>query len=246
MMNTKYVFEMAESHRPSIIKNIIKNSSRINVVDLLRGRENIGIELGVAAGGFSKKCLESGKFKKLFGVDSYCDIHEFEYKKALAHIGILADYQLIKMTFDDAIDLFPDHIFDFIYVDGFAHTGERGGRLLYNWYRKLKVGGIFAGDDYHSDWPLVTWAVNEFALNAGVSEILLTEAAIDIDAYSRYPSWIIQKSDEININIGPSRILTDVADAEEKRIHRARNGSVARAKSIIKESVFFRAIRSRF
>ena len=43
------------------------------------------------------------------------------------------------MTFDDAIDLFEDQFFDFIYIDGFAHTGEEGGETLIKWYRKLKV-----------------------------------------------------------------------------------------------------------
>lgn len=43
----------------------------------------------------------------------------------------------------------------FIYVDGYAHTGEDRGKTLFDWYPKLKIGGLMAGDDYHDDWPLV-------------------------------------------------------------------------------------------
>jgi hypothetical protein len=34
------------------------------------------------------------------------------------------------MSFDDALDIFDDEFFDFIYIDGFAHTGEEGGNQL--------------------------------------------------------------------------------------------------------------------
>ena len=83
---------------------------------------------------------------------------------ALKYIGIEnTTYSLLRMDFDDALLLFEDNYFDFIYVDGFAHTGEEGGKTLIDWIKKLKVGGYLAGDDYHNDWPLVVWAVNDLA-----------------------------------------------------------------------------------
>ncbi len=134
----------------------------------------MGIELGVARGIFSRRMVESGKFTLFFGVDEYGgDVHNTtEYKDALRHIGINRHYHLLRMRFDEAIDLFKDNFFDFIYVDGFAHTGEEGGQTLYSWYKKLKVGGIIAGDDYSNDWPLVVWTVNEFAKNIGVEKFI--------------------------------------------------------------------------
>jgi len=45
---------------------------------------------------------------------------------------------------------------------------RREVKTIVEWYKKLKLGGILAGDDYHDDWPLVNWAVNDFASKLGV------------------------------------------------------------------------------
>ena len=33
---------------------------------------------------------------------------------------------------------------------------------MFDWYKKLKIGGIIGGDDFHSDWPLVKLTVKDF------------------------------------------------------------------------------------
>ena len=133
-----------------------------------------------------RRMLRSGKFARYFGVDRYSDLHDTqEYKAALKRIGLSAPCHVLRMTFAEALDLFEDEYFDFIYIDGFAHTGEEGGRTLYGWYRTLKVGGVMAGDDYHPDWPLVMWAVNDFAARTG-EPLFCTELTERI-AYCNYP-----------------------------------------------------------
>ena len=63
--------------------------------------------------------VDSGKFSNFYGVDMYADTHDTEeYKSALLTVGLLKKYKLFRMTFDDAIDLFEDASFDFIYIDG--------------------------------------------------------------------------------------------------------------------------------
>jgi hypothetical protein len=55
---------------------------RDDILKLLDVDNAIGIELGVAEGGYSKRMVESKKFKKFFGVDRYSDMHDTEeYKK---------------------------------------------------------------------------------------------------------------------------------------------------------------------
>lgn len=62
---------------------------RFGLHTLLTGSENIGIELGVAAGGFSSAMVNSGAFKLFFGVDIYGDNHDVnEYKTALREVGL--------------------------------------------------------------------------------------------------------------------------------------------------------------
>ncbi|MDR9434841.1 hypothetical protein, partial [Pontimonas sp.] len=58
-------------HRPTV--ELVEGVGREGVLNALGGKKNTGIELGVAAGSFSAKMTGSGKFDKVFGVDTYDD-----------------------------------------------------------------------------------------------------------------------------------------------------------------------------
>jgi len=184
--------KIVASKTPDVPVRIEADFYRHHVINSLKGSDNVGIELGVAGGIFSKRMVESGKFKMFYGVDIYSDHHDTsEYLRALQHVGIEANYKLLRMSFDDALGLFDDDYFDFIYFDGYAHTGEEGGKSFVDWYRKVKIGGVVAGDDYDDEWPLVKWAVNTFvkALDADLSVTGLTETT----NLSHFPSWFFTK-----------------------------------------------------
>lgn len=172
---------------------VLKDFSRFDIVNFLNGNQNLGVELGVAEGIFSSAMIESGKFKQYIGIDMYADgIHNTDqYKRALHKYGLNDLHKLLRMRFEDAIDLFPDESLDFIYVDGYAHNGEEGGKTIFDWHKKLKVGGIMSGDDYHTDWPLVKEAVDNY-LKATNSELMITQITSNKD-YCRYPTWGIIK-----------------------------------------------------
>ena len=220
-MNLRRIKKIAEKNTPKITVKVIPGTYREDVISSLHGNQNIGIELGVAQGVFSKKMMNSRKFSHFYGIDMYADtIHNTnEYKLALRHIGLDSNYKLLRMTFDDALDLFEDNYFDFIYIDGFAHTGEDGGETLRKWYKKLKIGGVFAGDDYHSDWPLVIWAVNDFSKQIN-SSLSITDMPGESD-YCHYPSWFIKKEYECK-NFIDSSALKKAALKEKNRVERRR------------------------
>lgn len=181
----------------AIQPKVIENSTRFTVVDLLEGNRNIGIELGVAQGEYSAAMMKSGKFASFYGVDVYGDHHDtHEYIATLKRIGITENYKLIRALFSDAIELFDDDYFDFVYVDGYAHTGEEGGETIFEWSRKLKVGGIMAGDDYHEDWPLVIRSVHEFCRQTGF-ELLVTDRVDPGSQWSKYPTWVVRKTHDV-------------------------------------------------
>lgn len=166
--------------------------------DILRllpeGAGRVGLELGVAGGEFSRRMVQSGRFEQFFGVDMYADTHDVaQYKTALRRVGLTAPYKLLRMTFAQAYDLFDDESIDFIYIDGYAHSGQEGGETIWHWARKVKIGGLIAGDDYHSDWPLVMEAVNRFADETGFELCVttLTEPGVD---YAEHPTWAMLKS----------------------------------------------------
>lgn len=173
------------------------------IIDILQQRKElplflerdqlIGIELGVAAGWYSRRLHETGLFDQLYGVDMYGDRHDtVEYIKALKNVGLGQRYWLLRMTFDEALDAFPDEFFDYVYIDGYAHTGENRGKTIFDWYPKVKVGGMIAGHDYHPKWPMVQLSVNTFAdmLDQPIMRSALSKPA---DAQDKFPSWALIK-----------------------------------------------------
>ena len=175
--------------------NKLQGCSRYDIVKhFLSGNNCVGIELGVAAGDFSSSMVDSGLFKEVWGVDMYADTHDTEqYKQALKKVGIKNNYKLLRMTFDDALDLFPDEYFDFVYLDGYAGNGLEGGKTLRAWASKVKIGGVIAGDDYHTDCPLLMAIVDEF-VSQNSFELNLTDGAFDFSPYGHYPSWAVIKT----------------------------------------------------
>ncbi len=162
---------------------------RHDILQLLEGSDLVGIELGVAAGEFSARMVGSGRFKEFFGVDMYADSHDTQqYKTALRRVGVHENYKLLRMSFDEAYDLFDDESLDFIYIDGYAHSGQEGGDTIWKWARKVKVGGLIAGDDYHTDWPLVKEAVDRFLEYTGFDGAVTTLVEPDIN-YAAHPTW---------------------------------------------------------
>lgn len=207
--------DIAESQMPAVEVKVVAGTDRFDVINGLPPEKNLGIELGVAAGSFSARMMQSRRFKRFYGVDIYGDTHDIaEYKKALRLVGLQRNFHLLRMTFDQALDLFPDNHFDFIYCDGYAHTGEEGGRTLLDWYAKLKPGGVMAGDDYDlAHWPLVVWAVHHLVAQLNVP-LQVTDFVTDAP-YNRYRSWFFTKPQGPMPELQPCQPLMDLGDIEK-------------------------------
>jgi len=159
--------------------------------------DGVGIELGVADGSFSRIILEKSRLTHLYSIDMWAGDrgHDLDqYKVAIKQLMPFRDRStIIKARFDEVLDLFPEEYFDFVYVDGYAHTGEDNGQTFIDWYPKLKPGGLMAGDDYSSEWPLVIGAVDRFVaankllLNVTGSRMFREHQRGD------YPSWFVIK-----------------------------------------------------
>jgi len=92
--------------------------------------------------------------------------------------------KLIRKKSVEAATEFPAHFFDSIFVDG-DHTYEGVVADLHAWWGKLRVGGIYCGDDY--TLTAVQRAVQEFAKE--VAHELHLVAKPD----TQYPIWVITK-----------------------------------------------------
>jgi SAM-dependent methyltransferase len=65
----------------------------------------------------------------------------------------------VRLPSVEAAACYPDASLDLVLIDG-SHVYEDVAADLHAWARKIKPGGIFAGDDY--GWPGVKRACDEF------------------------------------------------------------------------------------
>jgi hypothetical protein len=181
---------------PVQLEQLIMTFKRRDDVATLLKPGGMGVELGVAEGGFSERILKRSKLAHLYSIDMWAgdrghDVHQ--YKKAVGRLDpFKMRNSILRMRFDEALDLFPNGSCDFIYVDGYAHTGEEEGRTFRDWFPKLKSGGIFAGDDYSPEWPLVVKEVDKFVAENNLKMFVIDCQEKD-DWASQYPTWFAFK-----------------------------------------------------
>lgn len=179
---------------PYLHRQIGRLSRRDEIVELLPIGA-VGIELGVAEGWNAQRMLGRPNLSFLYGVDMFAGDrgHDIdEYRRAITRLTpFRTRFTLLRMRFDEALSLFDEESLDFIYVDGYAHTGEEQGQTFHDWWPKLKRGGIFAGDDYDPAWPLVVHHVDRFVRLHSLE--LHTVPGGGGDWASNYPSWLAFK-----------------------------------------------------
>jgi hypothetical protein len=144
--------EMGSVKNKNTLSNLIKKLDP-NVV---------GAEIGVWKGENILKLLsECSNIDKIFGIDPYepygnwnrfVDMSSLEMAKnyALENISNLDNAELIIKTSLDASKDFADDSLDFVFIDG-NHSFESAYMDIITWYPKLKVGGLFSGDDFNID-----------------------------------------------------------------------------------------------
>ena len=166
-------------------------------IALLSAPNCIGLEVGVDTGQLSERFLQLEHFSSFHSVDKWDD-HAHSERQYWAASEKLMQYdrsRVWRMTAQRFSTLIPDNMFGFIYIDCYAHTGQDGGEVLELLWPKLRVGGIFAGDDYDKRaWRKTYDAVNKFCgehdRDVNVSDGFCKGATIRQDGH---PSWWIMK-----------------------------------------------------
>jgi len=123
--------------------------------------KGIGAEIGVQEGVFSKHLLDNWEGGKIYLIDGwrhmngYEDIANGDHNVQLNNIAktLMAIYNhsskatLIRELSLDAVKLFNDDFFDWVFLDA-DHKYEAVKDDLDAWYPKIKKGGVFCGHDY--------------------------------------------------------------------------------------------------
>lgn len=171
--------------------DVLENRNEIPFMLDKKGLTGEGAELGVWKGYFSKQILSNSTCSRLYSIDAWNDearghdLSEYEHT-----MDLLAPYKdrsvVLRSTFKDALARFEDESLDFVYIDGYAHTGQDQGETIYDWYSKVKVGGFFGGHDYSQEhFPLTYKYVNQFVADKNLELVVIDELP--------YPSWYVFK-----------------------------------------------------
>jgi len=122
----------------------------------------VGAEIGVLTGDFTEKFCRAGL--KMYAIDPWMGFsgqgrHQNEqsvqdgyYEQAKKVLIPFKNCTIIRKTSMEALADFKNESLDFCYIDGdhdFRHTAED----IYEWTKKVKLGGVVSGHDYFNTAP---------------------------------------------------------------------------------------------
>lgn len=163
----------------------------------------VGAEVGVYRGEFTEKFCRAGL--KMYAIDPWTgyigagrserlqNMQDYNYECARKTLAPFKDCKLVRKTSMDALNDFKPGSLDFVYIDG-DHRFKFIAEDIYEWYGKVKKGGIISGDDYFCTSPVannvlchVKPVVDAFALTFGIPNFYV------IGQKDKKPGWIMIK-----------------------------------------------------
>lgn len=180
------------------IKNISRDDLPQFFIDL---GFKVGAEIGVYKGEFSQKLAKAGL--SLYAIDPWKVYDDFPHPRGQKRLDflhehtkrVLAPYPtctVIRKTSMNALKDFKDESLDFVYIDG-NHDFKYIAEDLYEWTKKVKVGGIVSGHDYtfieSSTGKLNKTVAN--VLDAYIEAFKIPN--LQILAKDQFPSWLFFK-----------------------------------------------------
>lgn len=134
----------------------IPNTNRVDLAMLFNELGcQVGAEIGVLRGDYSRVICENNPEAKLYCVDEWKAYrnhpHQEELDAAFAEtVEKLEGFDVtyLRMTSMEAIEKIPNDSLDFVYIDA-NHEWNHIAQDLYWWSRKVKPGGIVSGHDYY-------------------------------------------------------------------------------------------------
>ena len=162
---------------------------------------NIGVEIGVFEGWYSRVLLDANPKLKLYCIDPWQPMPEYgdmeiAYETTIRYLD-KTNAQIIRKTSLDSLQQFEDNSIDFVYIDG-DHALEAATNDIVNWEKKVRCGGIVSGHDYEDYWTpfakqyRVKEAVNKFVEDNNISPWFIFDGRADYSkGKKRIPkSWM--------------------------------------------------------
>lgn len=164
----------------------------------------VGAEIGVYRGEFTEKLCKAGF--KMTAVDPWLpfvgqgkseqsqDMQDYNYDCAKKVLLPYPNSTIFKETSMDALKHFGPESLDFVYIDG-DHRFRYVAEDIYEWYFKVKQGGIIAGHDYYATPPTASNLICQVkpVVDAFVETYDISHFYTFGDS-EQYLSWMFMKS----------------------------------------------------
>lgn len=125
---------------------------------------NVGAEIGVWRGEYSKVLCKANPDLELYSIDSWLlsdyepleqitalnapqEYFEGKYQEAIRMLEPYKNCTIVRKSSMDALKDFEDESLDFVYIDA-NHDFVNFTLDLHYWLKKVKMGGIISGHDY--------------------------------------------------------------------------------------------------
>ena len=147
-----------------ILKSFLsKRSNRYQILDVIP-KESVVAEIGVWKGQFSKEILSRTKPRQIYMIDPWKFYPKYEnrwyggniarnqedmdkiYNLTKKKYRNYSNVKILRDTSNNALIKLKAISLDFVYIDG-NHSYSYVKNDLFNYFNKIKPGGIMAGDD---------------------------------------------------------------------------------------------------
>jgi len=156
---------------------------------------NLGVEVGVCHGAYSRALLLANPALRLYGVDSFRR-RPSDRRRADANLAewiAAGRFTMLQMSSTRAMRRFEDASLDFVFIDA-GHVHPWIDEDIAGWAPKVRSGGIVSGHDYKQFYNTgicdVIEAVDAYvAAHPGLELRSTTDDRHNPDKDSRQPSW---------------------------------------------------------
>lgn len=168
----------------------------------IKGRDLIGVEIGVYKGEHAIMMLDNLSIEHLYLIDPYETYNEVTHKEVyskakieeareIAINKIAEDGDKITWIFEEsakALKKVPENV-DFVYIDG-KHDYESVKEDIENYYPKIKKGGIIGGDNFYNGYGSAIKA------NSGtITAVIEFAVKNELQLYSQGRDWWMYKNE---------------------------------------------------
>lgn len=181
---------------------VIPGSSRNDLPEFFKEMGfKTGVEVGVYKGEYSELLCKAGL--KVYGIEPYITYknyrkhpQELPYEEletiTKERLAPFKDFILIKKTSMEALVDIPDESQDFVYIDA-NHSLPYITQDIYEWQRKVRVGGVISGHDYFIDGHNPYWIRAchvKYAVDTCVKIFGVENFYVVGDGKDKCPSWM--------------------------------------------------------